>query len=306
MNASSTALPSSASMVGRGILHMLAAVFVFSVSNALVKWAAATYPVGEITFFRNLAALLPTMALVAAHGGLGRLRTRHPLAHLFRAGMGVVSMLLIFYAFKTLPIADATAISFAAPIFMTALSVPLLKEKVGVYRWSAVVVGFIGVLVITRPGHHILNLGTAAAVVSAATYALAMIGVRRMSRTEHPVTIIFYFAVIGTIAMALLLPFGWVTPDAVGATILVAIGLAGGIGQYFLTQAFRIAPAAVAAPFNYAGIVFAGAFGYFIWDEVPRAHVLIGSAIVIASGLFIIYRETVRRRAAKAAERAPR
>lgn len=168
------------------------------------------------------------------------------------------------------------------------------------------VVGFIGVLVITRPGHDVLNLGTAAAVVSAATYALAMIGVRHMSRTEHPVTIIFYFAVIGTAATALLLPFGWVTPDAVGAVILIAIGLAGGIGQYFLTQAFRLAPAAVAAPFNYAGIVFAGAFGYFIWDEVPSAQVLIGSAIVIASGLFIIYRETVRRRAEEAAGQSSR
>jgi drug/metabolite transporter (DMT)-like permease len=306
MNASTTALPSSASTVGRGILHMLAAVFVFSVSNALVKWSAATYPVGEITFFRNLAALVPTMAFVAAHGGLGRLRTRRPLAHLLRGGAGVVSMLLIFYSFKRLPIADATAISFAAPIFMTALSVPLLKEKVGVYRWSAVVVGFIGVLVITRPGRDVLNLGAAAAVVSSATYALAMIGVRHMSRTEHPVTIMFYFAVIGTAAMALLLPFGWVTPDVVGAVILTAVGLTGGIGQYFLTQAFRLAPAAVAAPFNYAGIVFAGAFGYFIWDEVPSAHVLIGSAVVIASGLFIIYRETMLRGAKAAAEQSSR
>lgn len=228
MNVRTTAPPSSVSAVGRGILHMLAAVFVFSVSNALVKWAAASYPVGEITFFRNLAALLPTMALMAAHGGLARLRTRQPRAHLMRGGLGVVSMLLIFYSFKRLPIADATAISFAAPIFMTALSVPLLGERVGLYRWSAVIVGFIGVLVITRPGGGVLNLGTVAAIVSAAAYALAMIGVRRMSRTEHPVTIIFYFAVIGTAAMALLLPFGWVTPDAVGAVILVSVGLAGG------------------------------------------------------------------------------
>ena len=299
MGVRTTVPPSSASAVGRGILHMLAAVFVFSVSNALVKWAAASYPVGEITFFRNLAALLPTMALVAAHGGLARLRTRRPRAHLSRGGLGVVSMLLIFYSFKRLPIADATAISFAAPIFMTALSVPLLGERVGLYRWSAVIVGFIGVLVITRPGGGVLNLGTVAAVVSAAAYALAMIGVRRMSRTEHPVTIIFYFAVIGTAAMALLLPFGWVTPDAIGAIILVSVGLAGGIGQYFLTQAFRLAPAAVAAPFNYAGIVFAGAFGYLFWDEVPGTHVVIGSAVVIASGLFIIYRETVRRGSAE-------
>ena len=281
---------------GRGILYMLGAVFVFSGANALVKWAAATYPVGEIAFFRNAAALVPCAMLLAAYGGPTLLRTHRPLSHLFRSGIGVVSMLAIYYAFAALPIAEATALSFAGPLFMTALAVPMLGEKVGVYRWTAVVVGFAGVLVITRPGRELFNLGALAALLSAFSYALAMISVRQMSRTEHPVTIVVYFHFIGTVAMGLLLPFGWVTPDWIGLAVLVGVGLAGGIGQYLQTQAFRFTPAAVLGPLNYASIVLAGLFGYFIWDEVPTGHALAGSAIVVASGLVIIYRETVRRR----------
>jgi drug/metabolite transporter (DMT)-like permease len=292
----------ASSTVGRGIAFMLGSVFVFSCANVLVKWCAESYPVGEIAFFRTGIALVPTMALVATNGGLPLLRTHHPLSHLFRGGIGVLSMLLIYYAFGALPIGDATAISFAGPLFMTALSVPMLGEKVGVYRWSAVIVGFLGVLLITRPGHALFNLGALAAVVSAFTYAVAMISVRQMSRTEHPVTIVFYFTMIGTLVMGALLPFGWVTPSWTGLAALVSIGLGGGIGQYFQTQAFRLAPAAVAGPFNYASIVFAGVFGYLIWDEVPTAPVLVGIAIVVASGLFIVYRETVRARETRAQE----
>lgn len=287
--------PSGASTVGRGIAYMLGAVFIFSAANVLVKWASATYPVGEIAFFRTFVALFPTLVLVAGHGGIARLRTRHPLSHLLRGGVGMASMLLIYYAFMALPIAEATAIGFAGPLFMTALSVPMLGEKVGVYRWSAIVVGFMGVLLITRPGRDILNLGALAAVTSAASYAVAMLLVRQMCKTEHPVTITFYFTAFGSLVMGCLLPFGWVTPDGPGLAALSAVGIAGGIGQYLQTEAFRLAPAAVAAPFNYVSIVFAGVFGYLIWDEVPTVPVVAGSAIVIVSGLFIIYRETVRR-----------
>jgi drug/metabolite transporter (DMT)-like permease len=280
---------------------MLASVFVFSCANALVKWTSATYPVDEIAFFRLAGGLIPTMVLVASYGGLPLLKTRHFFSHLWRGGAGVVSMVTIYYAFMMLPLADVTSISFAGPLFMTALSVPMLGEKVGIYRWSAVVVGFLGVLVITRPSAALFNVGALAAVFSAFAYAVAMISVRQMSRTEHPVTIVFYFSSIGTLAMSLWLPFGWVTPGWGGFAGLMAIGLLGGFAQYFQTQAFRLAPAAVAAPFNYVNILFAGLFGYLIWGEAPTVHALIGSAVVAASGLFIFYREAVRAREAQAA-----
>ena len=287
---------SSASGVRRGIAYMLGAVLAFSCANAMVKWASRDYPVGEIAFFRSFVALFPTLIIVGASGGVAVLRTRHLHSHFLRGGIGLLSMLFTYYAFSALPIADATAISFAGPLFMTALSVPMLRESVGIYRWSAVAIGFVGVLVVTRPGHEMFNLGALAAIMCAASYAVAMILVRQMSMTEHPVAITFYFTAFGAVAMGCLLPFGWVTPDWSGLLALCGVGIAGGIGQYLQTQAFRLAPAAVAAPFNYASIVFAAAFGYLIWNEVPTAHLLIGSGIVIGSGFFIIYREAVRRR----------
>ena len=293
----STAAPATRG-AGLGILYMVASVFVFSASSVLVKWTAASYPVVQIVFFRNFFALVPTAILLWTNGGPLLLRTHHPASHLYRATLGLVAMMLIFYALSIMPIASATALSFTAPLFLTALSMPLLGERVGVYRWSAVLVGFAGVLVISRPGHELFNLGALAVLGSTLTYALAMISVRRMSRTEHPITIAAYFALICTLVSGVLQPFFWRTPGIVDFTLLALIGVASGIGQYCQTQAFRLAPVAVIGIFNYLGILFAGFFGYVIWNEVPLAHVWIGAAIVMACGIFIVYRETRRAPAA--------
>ncbi len=284
--------------VGLGIANMVTSVTLFSAAGALVKWSAATYPVIEVVFFRNIFALLPTALLIWMNGGILLLRTRYPASHLYRGAAGLTAMTLIFYALSVLLLADATALSFASPLFMTALSVPLLGERVGAYRWSAVLLGFLGIVIITRPGHDVFTAGALAALGSALTYALAVISVRQMSRTEHPITIAAYFALVCTAASGLALPFFWRTPGPVDFAILALIGVTSGLAQYFQTQAFRRAPVAVAGIFNYLGILFAGIFGYLVWHEVPSIHVLAGSAVVVACGLFILYRETRRRRPA--------
>lgn len=281
--------------IRRGILYVLGAVLVFSAVNVLVKWTVAEYPINEVLFFRNAFALIPAIALVAANGGLKSLRTARPAAHLLRGLLGVGAMAALFLSFQMMPLADATAISFVQPLFLTALSVPFLGEQVGKYRWSAVIVGFIGVLVMIQPGAGSFDSGAAVGLISAFLMAGAFVLVRRLSTTESSSAIVFYFAVISTLATAVALPLGWRTPTLPDFFLLALLGLAGGTGQFLMTQAFRLAPAAVIAPFNYTSMIWAALFGFLIWGDLPTAALLFGGSIVIASGLYILYRETYRR-----------
>lgn len=280
--------------VPQGMMYMMAAVLIFSVLNILIKWCSTRYSVVEVAFFRNLFALVPAAVLIATHGGPGLLHTARLGSHVTRGLIGVAGMTLTFVSFQLLPIADAVALGFAAPLFLTALSVPLLGERVGIHRWSAVLVGFAGVVIMARPTGAMINAGTMAAIGAAMFSALAMISVRRLSRTEHPATIIFYFALTGTIVTGLALPFFWTAPDMLGMAVMATIGLVGGMAQYCVTLAFRLAPAVVVSPLNYTAIVWASVLGFAIWGEIPTLPVLAGAAIVILSGIYILYRETRR------------
>ncbi len=280
-----------------GIAMMLIAVVLFSVLNVLVKLAAADYPLTQVTFFRNAFALIPVCATVMAQGGLWSLRMRRPFGHVWRSCIGLMSMTLMFWSYHLLPLTDAVALNFAAPLFLTALSVPLLGEKVGVHRWSAVAVGFVGVLVIARPSADMLQLGAMVALSAALAQSFAMIAIRQLARTETATTIVFYFTLITTALSALALPFGWRTPDLPGLLLLGGAGVAGGAAQLFMTRAYALAPAAVIAPFNYASIVWAALFGWLLWQDVPAWNVILGAAIVVASGCYILHRETRKRRA---------
>lgn len=288
-------MPLGTDDVRLGVLHALAAVFVFSAVNALVKWLAARYSVIEIVFFRNAFALVPAIMLVMAHGGLASLRTNRPIAHLTRGLTGIISMILFFLAFALLPLADATAIGFAAPLFLTALAVPMLGETVGWRRWTAVVIGFVGVLVMVRPGGDLLQLGALAALGAALSQALAMIQVRQMTRTENSVAILVYLSLLATVISGLALPFFWTMPTLLDFGLLAVVELAGGVAQYWLTQAYRYAPASLVSPLNYGGIVWATLLGFLIWNDAPDVQVLIGAGIVILSGVYIVHRETRRR-----------
>ena len=288
----------------RGMLLMIGAVFLFTSMDALVKVASETYPTGQIVFFRNFVAFLPLAIFVVRAGGISVLRTRRLGGHLIRAGVGLSAMVCFFLSYKLLPLGEAVALGMAGPLFITALSVPFLGEKVGIRRWSAVVVGFLGVLVMTRPGSGIFDPAALIPLAAAFFLGLAMVMVRSLSRSEHSASIVFYFTITATVVSALSLPWQWVTPDWSGLGILVTIGLIGGCAQFTMTQAFRMAPAALVAPFEYLALVFAMGYGFLIWAEIPDLWLIVGAVIVMASGIYILHREAVRAREQAAAARA--
>ncbi|MCB9987159.1 MAG: DMT family transporter, partial [Rhodospirillales bacterium] len=238
------------------------------------------------------------LMLIQAHPqGFSLFKTRKPLGHLLRGAVGIVSMGLIFWSFSLLPLANATALQFAMPLILTALSVPLLGEWVGKWRWGAVIVGFAGVLVIAAPtGAGVNWLGLAVALGGAFTTACTMIIVRRLGRSEHALTIVFYFSLWGALVTACFLPFYWTPPSFKSFVYLVMTGICGGAAQVLVTKAYAEGPAAYVAPFSYLAIIFGTFFGWAVWDQVPGMNVLIGSGVVVASGLFILYREAVLRR----------
>lgn len=286
------ALSPTAAQNARGALHMLAGVMLFSVMDAMVKWLVADYPVHQIVFFRTVFALVPCFYFVARSGGFVTLRTNRPMVHLVRGLIGLAAMGCYFYAFAKMDLADAKAILFSAPLFMTVLAIPLLGEKVGIFRWSAVLVGFLGVLVIVKPGGDMLQVGAVAAIGGAVLYALAVITVRHLSATDSAASITFYFTLTGAVAGTVMgSTLGWVSPPPADLALLVCVGLIGGIGQYCLTQAFRYAEAAAIAPLEYLSMAWALLLGYLIWNDIPELDVFAGIALVVASGLFILYRE---------------
>jgi drug/metabolite transporter (DMT)-like permease len=280
---------------------MVSANLIFGLINVMAKWMAETYPVIEIVFFRNLFALPPIIWLMVRQGGFRPLRYANWGSHAVRGVLGFGHLTLLFLSFTLMPLADATAISFAAPLILTALSVPLLSEKVGPWRWGAVIAGFIGVLITASPSGDFGYVGALAGVGSATCFALAMITVRRMSATESSAAITFTYTAIMTVLAGLAtIPF-WMVPAWSHLGVFLGAGLIGGIGQYFIARAYALAPASATAPFTYTTMIWAVLFGFLIWSEVPTVHLAIGCCIVIASGLVILWRENRRRSAAAVA-----
>jgi len=282
----------------RGIASMLLCVLIFGVMDALVKLAAEHHPTGQIIFFRNLFAFVPLFFFIRRAGGLAVLRTRYVTQHVVRSITGASSMALTFLAFALMPLADAVAIGLSAPIFLTALSVPLLSEKVGWRRWSAVGVGFVGILVITRPGSGVFGLLALLPLGSAVLYAVAMIQIRKVATREPAATMAFYFTLCAALLGAASLPWQWVTPSPLMLACLISIGILGGLAQMALTEAYRLAPVSVVAPFEYSALLVAAVLGFAIWGQIPDLFVWLGAGIVVASGLYILHRETIRRRQA--------
>jgi drug/metabolite transporter (DMT)-like permease len=263
----------------------------FSVLWCLVKVLSERYPVNEVTFFRNFFGLVPVLVMIAMSSGRRLLHAHRLAGHVWRSVIGVTSMMLGFWSYHLMPLADAVAISFAAPLMVTALSVPLLRERVGIHRWTAVIVGFGGVLVIVEPSSQVFSIAALVAISAAFAASLAMVTVRQLNRIDQPLTIVFYFTLLSTLFTALPLPFSWITPTPTDWGLAMLMGLVGGIGQYFMTRAFALAPAALVSPFNYVGLLWATGFGWLVWGDIPAPHVFVGSLIVVASGLYILYRE---------------
>ena len=280
--------------VRRGILYIFLAVAAFSLVNALVKYAEADFPVTEVVFFRSTFALLFSLVLVARAGGLSVLRTNRLPEHIGRGIMQFISMVCIFIAYDLMPLADAVAITFSSPLFLTVLSIPLLGEKVGPHRWGAVIVGFVGVLIMVQPGPGTFSRGAVLALINAAIGASVTIAIRRMSLTERPAAMVTYQALVATVLSIAVLPFGWVTPTWQGAMGLAAIGLISGVGQILWTKAFRLVTAAILAPFSYTSMIWSIGLAFFIWGDFPTPLLIGGALVVAASGLYILYRETIR------------
>lgn len=278
---------------GAGIAWMIAAVTLLSAMDALAKWLSQRYPILQLVFMRSLLALIP-LALYIAWRGDWRvaLRTRRPMVHVVRSAVGIVSLVCFFTAFANLPLATAVTMAFTAPLFVTALSVPLLDERVGPRRWSAVIAGFLGVLVIARPGAGAYDPMILLPLAGAFLYALVIIFLRQMGRTESSSAIVFYYAVSAAAVSGLAMPWLWVTPQAEDLWLILAFGLFGGFGQIAITNAFRYGEVAVVAPFDYLALVWATGFGFWIWGDVPSLWVGVGAAIIVASGLYIVHRES--------------
>lgn len=280
----------------RGIAMQIIAVAGFSVMGMMIKLLEGRYPTSEVILFRCWPALIPLLLYLPMQGGFSALKTRRPFWHLVRTGSGLVSMFVGFYALSQMALADYVAISFTAPLFGTLLSIPLLGERVGVWRLGAVAVGFAGAVVTLGPLSGSLDPVALFALGSALGYGVAMISMRKLGATDKSAATVFYFTLgSGAVSLALVsMPGQWVMPDATDFAILMGIGLLGGVAQIFMTEAFRLAPPSVVAPFDYTAMIWAMAFGFFVFGTIPGWNVFVGAGLIAASGLYIIHRERVR------------
>jgi drug/metabolite transporter (DMT)-like permease len=275
------------------MLAAMGAFFMFTVMNVFAKLLSASHSVVEIAFYRNLIACMPFLIIVFVLGKRDILiiRSKPSLVGL-RALLGAVSLMTTFAAFSLMPMAETTVLLFTASLFIPVLGVIFLGERVGPYRWSAVVIGFAGVVIMTGPVGQVSAIGITVAIAAALMHATLQIVLRYLGRYERPETITFYFLVIGTLVTALPLPFVAVTPTMAEVPLLFGVGLSGALAQWLLSIAFRNAPAAIVTVFNYSGIVWATLFGWLIWNDWPLPTVLIGAGVVIASNGLIIWRES--------------
>src|SRR5712671_5761334 len=284
--------------IPRGIFYMVLSTVMFAGVNAIVKWEVALYPVGEVAFFRSAFAFFAVCGLILPRTGLAVLRTNRYREHLQRGLSQFGSMTCMFLAFRALSLGSAIAISFAAPLFTTLLSILILKEKVGIHRWSALIVGFVGVLIITHPGAGALTYGALFALGNAVLISTVAIAIRRMSMTESAETLTLYQMSIMTLCTAGLLTLGFRGPHWGDALMVALAGVGNGIAQFWWTRSLSLAPPSEVVPFNYLSLVWATILGFAVWGDVPTPGLLVGSAIVVASGLYILWRETLRRRPA--------
>lgn len=280
-------------------LKVVSVAFLVSMS-AMVKLVGDGIPVGQIVFFRAFFAILPVIVYLGYRGQLGQAYyTKRPLAHLGRSMVGCFGMGLGFYGLTKLPLPDVVALRHATPIFAVIFAAILLGERVRLYRWAAVAIGLCGVLIISWPRITLFNdagsideyYGVMATIASTIFAAVATIFVRALVKTEKSPTIVIYFSSMASFFGAMTYFLGWETLDAYNATLLVSCGIIGGIGQILMTECYRHAPVSTIAPFDYTSILFGIALSYILFGDLPQGQMLIGTAIVAAAGIFIIYRE---------------
>lgn len=275
----------------------LAAVAVLATLTMTVKYTVdrgVAFP--EVLFWRQVITVPILLAWLAMQGEVRRLRTQRLPAHFRRALMGAVGMGFTFGAPVLLPLAEATTLGFTTPIFAVIFSALLLKERVGVYRWAAVLLGFCGVLVIARPDGHLPPLGTLVGLGAGLMVALISIQVRDLTRTDEPLSIVFWFAALSTPVLALFLPFYAAPHSSEQWLLLGAVGVLGCVGQLFLTASLRFGQVATVIVMDYSALAWATFYGWTIWGDVPATSTWLGAPLILAAGLIIVWREHVLRR----------
>ncbi len=298
MNAATPAERPRTERIPLGIAYMIGATVMFASSSAVSKWLVERYPVGEVLFMRTLVSLAIVAAIILPFAGLAAFRTRKLPAHMMRGASQGVSQTLIIVAFSLMPLASAVAINFSAPLFATLAAAWFLKERVGAARWMALVVGFGGVLIVTNPGADTFTAGALFALGNAMLYGTVTAGVRGMTSTESTETLMLYQMVFLTVIFAAMLPFGWRTPlDAADLGWMAANGVTNAFGQYWWTRALVLAPASAVGPFYYFMLVWAILLGFLVWGDMPTLTLLLGSAIVVGSGLFLLWHEARKKTA---------
>ena len=271
---------------------MFISICAFSVMDVIVKWTN-DYPVGQVLFFRGFCGLIPILFIIPKERYIDFYKTSRPLLHFKRCMAGIIALISIIIALRNLPLATVVSVTFAAPIFTTIFSIFLLNEKVGFYRWLAVMVGFIGIIVISEPGFSSLNFYFIFPIIFCLGLSYVAITIRRLSTTEPVWLIGFFFSISIMILSFFTFYQNWLLPNLVDLFLLSMIGILGGLANLWLTQSYKLSEVSLVTPLKYLALVFAIIFGYLIWDEIPTTKTLIGAILVIASSIIIFRREMV-------------
>ena len=273
-----------------GFLYMFLSICAFSLMDVIVKWST-DYPIGQVLFFRGFFGIIFYFFVIPKDRLHNFYKTSRPGLHALRCLSGLIALVAIFIALRKLPLATVVSISFAAPIFTTIFSIFLLSEKVGIFRWLAVIIGFLGILIITEPGITELNIYYVFPIIFCLGLSYVAIAIRQLSTTEPVWLISFYFSLSITLLSFLTIPQGWVMPSIEDFLLLSFIGIFGGVANLWLSQSYKYSEVSLVTPLKYLALVFAIFFGYFIWDEVPTLKTIVGAILVIISTLIIFRRE---------------
>jgi drug/metabolite transporter (DMT)-like permease len=273
-----------------GFLYMFMSVCAFSFMDLIVKWSEH-YPLGQVLFFRGFFGVVIYFFIMPRDRIKNFYLTKRTGLHFLRCLFGLIALIAIFVALRNLPLATVVSISFAAPIFTTIFSIFFLSEKVGFYRWLAVSIGFIGIIVITEPGFGDLNIYYIYPIIFCLGLSYVAIAIRQLSTTEPVWLIALNFSIVITLASLFTIPFGWVMPSVQDLVLLCMIGFLGGFANLWLSQSFKLSEVSLVSPLKYLALVFGIIFGYLIWDEIPTTKTLFGALLVLASSLIILRRE---------------
>lgn len=286
-------LDNTAGSLQTGILLMLASGVLFALLDTGAKYLTADHHVFQVVWGRYFFSMALLPLIVGRVSPMRVARTNHLALQIVRSLLLLAATAFFFTALRFIPLADATAISFVSPLLLTMLAIPLLGETVGRRRWTAVIIGLIGALIVIRPGFGMAGWATLLPLASALAYTFYQIATRKLCAVDPPVTIFLYTGIVGTVVMSAVVPFFWTWPTLGGWLVMIALGLLGGGGHYLVIQAFRRAPASALSPFTFAVILWTTTTGYLVFGDAPDAPTMLGAAVIVASGVYVFYRERV-------------